>query len=257
MQPPPPTATTWTVVGASVAGTSHAEHAQPCQDAHAYATLPAVGGVALAVSDGAGSVSHAEAGARLAADTAVETARRLLAVPPVDRTEDAWRALLKSILEQARDAVVEAARAAGLPPREFSATLILAIVTGDTIAAAQIGDGACVVATEAGETLSLTGPVIAEYLNETTFLVSPNGIDSARFSVWSGAPAGVALLSDGFQGLALKLPSGIAHGGFFRPLLDFARNGGTTEGLTEWMNSPKVTAKTDDDLTLLLAVPAA
>ena len=69
--------------------------------------------------------------------------------------------------------------------------------------------------------------------------------------------AGVALLTDGLQSLALKLPAATPHAPFFRPLFQFASDPLKSGEIAGWMASPKVAARTDDDLTLLLAVRMA
>jgi hypothetical protein len=108
-----------------------------------------------------------------------------------------------------------------------------------------------------GNFSSLTTPQRGEYVNETTFLTSANALESAQTAVWYGETANLALFSDGLQRLALKLPAGAPHPPFFSPLFHFLA-GMTDESeaqaqLSAFLRSPRLTARTDDDLTLVLA----
>ena len=60
--------------------------------------------------------------------------------------------------------------------------------------------------------------------------------------------------------LALRMPQGVPHPAFFAPLLRLlaaAPEGNhANEQLSGFLRSPQVTQRVDDDLTLVLAVPA-
>ena len=246
----------WKVAGASVPGAGHLRSGLPCQDAHGW-KLEAGGALIAAVADGAGSAPCAEEGARVAVRAAVEQASAIWRVGrPHDR--DDWGRLVQGAFTVARLAVQAAARELGRPVHDLSTTLLLAVATPEQTAAGQVGDGA-VVARLAGEGLTaLTRPPRTEHLNETTFLTSDGALAEMQFALCDEAARGLALLSDGLQMLALKMPQGVPHAPFFAPLLRFTAAASEParahEQLRAFLQSPGVAERTDDDVTLLLAV---
>ena len=231
----------WRIVGASVRGTRHLREGSPCQDAHAWRVLPD-GVVALAVADGAGSAAHAEAGAAAAAHAAIQAL--------------AGHASLDAALAAALTAVEAEAERRGVPARELATTLILALAGAGGVHAAQVGDGALVVEGADGMH-AVTVPMGGEFVNETVFLTSPGALQGAQHASWSGDPLHLAVFSDGLQGLALRQPDHAPHAPFFAPLFRFARDtADPREGeaeLAAFLAGPRVTARADDDLTLVLA----
>lgn len=209
-----------------------------------------------AVADGAGSASCSEIGASLAVQTAVTaTVDRLCAFEP--RSEAEWLALLGSVFQIARHVVVTNAADMEIEPEEFATTLLLAIVMPERLAVGQIGDGAVVVRRTEGGFESVTRSA-SEYVNETTFLTSPTFMEEAQWVVRTGLVSGIALLSDGLQMLALKMPDGQPHGAFFAPLMDLLATAEMTrseEQLEGFLQSPQIAQRADDDLTLVLAIP--
>jgi hypothetical protein len=127
------------------------------------------------------------------------------------------------------------------------------------MAAGQIGDGAIVARLDDDSFLTVVSPRPREYLNETTFLTSESFLDEVDYCVLPVAVTGLALLTDGLQMLALNMPQGKPHPAFFSPLLRQlagAPAGAATQvQLQRFLQSPRVTSRTDDDLTLILAVP--
>jgi hypothetical protein len=242
---------TWRVIGASVRGTGHERTGLPCQDAHAWRRLPG-GALALAVADGAGSAAHAEAGARAAANAAADT----LAKSAATVADGDWTAALDAAFAAALQAVEAEAAAQAVELRELSTTLIACVVTSSGVTAAQVGDGAVIVADAEGMR-ALTAPTSGEFANETVFLTSPGAVDAAQRAAWKGAPLHLAVFTDGLQGLALKHPARTPHEPFFAPLFAFAAEstdaGDAGEQLAEFLRGPRVTARSDDDLTLLIA----
>jgi hypothetical protein len=251
--PPAAPAGRWRVAAASVQGAAHLRAGVPCQDAHRWRALPG-GGLVAAVADGAGSAPLADAGARLAVDAAVAwVADALAADPDADPA-----AALEGAFRAALEAVRAGAAARGVDPSELATTLAAAMATPARVTAAQVGDGAVVVRGRDG---SLHAPAVAaprgEYLNETVFLTSPGALDALRATAWEAAPSHLALLTDGLQLLALRLPGGTPHAPFFEPLFRFAADEPDPERasgrLRDYLAGPRVAARADDDLTLLLA----
>jgi hypothetical protein len=171
----------------------------------------------------------------------------------------AWQAILHTAATAALRAVAQLAAERQQPVGEFASTLILAAATPDVAAVLQIGDGAAVAEVSADSYAALTRPEPCEYANETRFLTSPDALERCQFGAFEGPVTGIVLLTDGVQRLALRMPSGEPHSPLFARLLRFVRHtddAATGEArLVQLLRSGKVTERTDDDLTLLLAVP--
>lgn len=246
----------WRIVAASVRGTSHEKTGQPCQDAHAWRVLP-TGVLVAVVADGAGSAALAKVGAVTAAQAAVDAIGAQEAVLPTLQSDADWHCFLTDALRAARAAVEQEAAARQANPRDLATTLIVAVATPELVAAVQVGDGAAVAGDCEGDLFPLTTPSHGEYVNETTFLVSADALESAQVKIWRGAATHLALFSDGLQHLALNLATGVPHPPFFAPLFRFvaAATNETTahEQLAAFLRSPRVTERTGDDVTLVLA----
>ena len=246
----------WRVLAASVRGTSHEKVGQLCQDAHHWEKL-SEGVLVAAVADGAGSATLGKVGAIVATQTAVETIRLKETVPRTSEDEEGWQLLLSNALVAAKTAVEAEAVACSMTARDLATTLIIVVATPKLVAAAQVGDGVAVASDSEGNLIALTAPQRGEYINETTFLVSPNALETAQINLWHGTAANIALLSDGLQMLALEMTEGRPHAPFFSPLFHFMANvkdeTEAKEQLVAFLRSPRITERTDDDLTLLLA----
>jgi serine/threonine protein phosphatase PrpC len=246
----------WRVAGASVAGSSHEKLGAVCQDSHAWKALPN-GILVLAAADGAGSASAAEIGSSIAARESVKVAVDVLGGAGDSPSDE----LLKDALDRCFDAALQTVNAEagkrGIPSRELATTLIVAAVGRTFAAAAQIGDGAMVAADREQNIFSITTPQCGEYINEVTFLTSPKAAESRQFGVRRTAIAHAAVLTDGVQMLALRMPEGQAHAPFFAPLFRFNAAeedvSASEEKLRSFLRSDRVRMRADDDLTILLA----
>jgi hypothetical protein len=253
--PRPRAPAAWRVAATSVRGTSHAAAGAPCQDAHAWAIE---GGLLLvAVADGAGTAPLAERGAEVAAGASVSSLRAAAASGGIQSVDGAGAALAEAFA-RALAAVEARAGEMGADVRDLAATLTVAMVAPGWVAAAQVGDGAVVVRDREGGLHTLAGAESGgEYLNETVFLTSPGVLDALEVKTFDSAPSHVALLTDGLQMLALKLPGREPHLPFFEPLFGFAGAqhdpDAAAERLAAFLAGPRVSARTDDDLTLVLA----
>ena len=246
----------WKVVAASVAGVSHAKTGLPCQDAHGVKPLDG-GGLIAAVADGAGSAMLAEVGARIAVEVSVQTLeRRILAAR--DANAQISSDDLKEVLAAVQLALETESNARQEPLRELATTLLLVAVSAEQVAVLQVGDGAVVAINAQQELFALTVPPDAEYANATTFVTSPDALESAQIVLQTLPITALALFSDGLQRLALKLPAGAPHAPFFTPLFGFARGlADEAQGaaqLASFLRSPRITERADDDLTLVLGV---
>lgn len=257
----------WTAVGASVAGASHVLRGAPGQDAHLW-LVRADGLLVLAVADGAGSAARGCEGARIAVERVVEVLDGSIGAGPAgdrepggpDLPEDpeAARALFVGAFAAARRLVDARAEAEGAETREFACTLSCAVATGERLLAAQVGDGLVVACGKDGVWSVVLGPRRGEYANETTFLTAGAGLDALDVAVVTPAPVAVAATTDGLLRLASDLAAGRPHTPFFEPLVAWlAATGsdmGAGERLAAFLTSPRVAARADDDLTLVLAL---
>ena len=245
----------WRVVAASVGGTSHLKNNQLCQDAHHWQILPDNVLVA-AVADGAGSAVSGKVGAMVAVEAAIEN----ISVKQLTRRtldDEQVRSVLNDAIIAAKLAVEDEAAACDKQPQDLATTLIITIATPELAAVVQIGDGMAVAKDRIGNLLALTMPDNGEYINATTFLTSPNALDTAQMRIWREAIVNVGVLTDGLQMLALNMAVGEPHKPFFFPLFDFAANaddkGAAKEQLATFLRSDRITQRTDDDLTLIIA----
>jgi hypothetical protein len=131
-------------------------------------------------------------------------------------------------------------------------------VNAEALAVAQLGDGVAVAARQDGGWFLAAAPQKGEYANETHFLTQADALE--RLAVWVFAEPvhALAVMTDGLLRLVLDLERNTPHLPFFRPLLAFAHevrdeDQGRAE-LAAFLGSDRVSARTDDDTTLVLAV---
>lgn len=252
---PSPKYDKWKVIAASVRGLSHEKTGQPCQDANEW-KITSDGILVAAVADGAGSAALGEVGSEIASKIAVSSLCAEVE-KGFEFNEENARQVLKATLITVIEAVQAEAETRQVELRDLATTLILIIAHRNFAVAIQVGDGAAVISDSEGQLHSLTVPSSGEYINETTFVISPNALETAQIGLWQGAISQVAAFSDGLQMLALKIPEGTPHQPFFNPL--FAFSGSAIEGveanekLATFLNSPRIQERADDDLTLLIA----
>jgi hypothetical protein len=246
----------WRIVAASVCGTSHLKNQQLCQDAHHWQVLPD-NVLVVAAADGAGSASLGKVGAMIAVEAAVEHLSHQAITLDTLTDDDLLRESLTDAMLAARKAIEAEATVGNHQPQDLATTLILAIASPEVVAVGQIGDGLAVAKDSTGQLIALTKPNSGEYLNETTFLTSPDATDTAQISVWRENIVNIGVLTDGLQMLALNMVVGEPHKPFFFPLFEFAANAEdkvvAKEQLVRFLSSERITQRTDDDLTLVIA----
>lgn len=254
----PALAARWRVVAASVPGASHARADQPCQDAHCIHVADNL--LIAAVADGAGSAPKSALGAHAAVEAAVACLRARLCqaeAPPDD--EITWTERISEALAEARSAVIRLAESCDDDPRQFAATLSCVVCAGEWVTAGQIGDGIVVFQDRAGALETALAPQRGEYANETSFITEEDALSLAQYLMpRKRALAGVALSTDGLLRLAVSLADHAPHAKFFDPLFTFAQSAEDADAanaaLAEFLGSARVSARTDDDKTLVLAV---
>jgi uncharacterized protein YegL len=241
------------IIGASVIGPLHIMKGIPCQDAHGHDALPS-GHLTFAIADGLGSAPMSEIGSRIAVEAAVDSIKN-------KTSEEMKTAPLSSLARDSilagRKALEDKAVALQCSLRDLACTLISAVIYGDNLAVAHIGDGAVIVK-KRGQLIVASEPGESEYANEVTPLTSTKWEESLRISPVYSDISGVMAFSDGLQRAALrKTDSGrIPYKGFCDPLFSFAEAlKGLEDGereLKEFLASKKISEHSEDDKTLIL-----
>lgn len=251
----------WVYAYASVPGVSHLQSGRPCQDASLCEVFigPNDSSTLLAiVSDGAGSAARADFAASLACESFNLHVQTFLqggnTLGRLDRGVVAnW---LMAIADELREIAAREQR----PVRDFSTTLVAALIDNETAVYVQVGDGCIVVPDRdvAEDYCWIFWPDNGEYINETYFLTDPSLLE--RFQFECGAALGqVAVMTDGVQPIALHYASRSAHSKFFASM--FASLAGISPGyqltrsdsLASFLASDRVCERTDDDKSLVLA----
>ena len=210
-----------------------------------------------AAADGAGSASMGKVGAMVAVETAIENISIKEIIRRTLADDDVVRSLLMEALVAAKKAVEEEAVACEKQLQDLASTLIITIATPEMVAVGQVGDGLAVARDSTGNLIALTMPDSGEYINETIFLTSVGCLDTAQLRVWRQAIVNVGVLTDGLQMLDLNMAVGAPHQPFFFPLFDFVANSEdktvAKDQLVRFLRSERITQRTDDDLTLIIA----
>lgn len=245
----------WKLAAAAATGVSHLRTGAPCQDRHAV--LVDGDRLVVAVSDGAGSASRAEAGAQLAVETAL--AHLATCLP---HAEPVWEDAVRQAARNARQAVLDLADREGLAPREFACTLLLIALSGSKGAALQIGDG-LIAYRDADAWGWFFWPQKGQYANTTNFLIEEDAEAKFECVPVRERVAEVAVMSDGLETIALHFASLSIHEPFLEAVLAPLRSSSETglsfrvsQALEGFLTSDRIASRTDDDLTLVLAARA-
>lgn len=246
----------WRYVDGFAVGLSHRANHTPCQDRCVCAVVPSGDGgdvFVTIVSDGAGSAAHSERGAQLVCDTLLELVSGCVRPSSdLDRIEDE---LARSWFLAARESLRAAAREMEVDIRELAATALLAVASDHQTLCARIGDGGIVVRRTPDAPFEVAlWPESGEYANQTFFITddaAAERITIARFDDVSD----VVAFTDGLQYLALEHATRTAFSPFFVPLVAAVRSAGGTNGklrtqLIDYLNSPAINERTDDDKAL-------
>ena len=251
----------WRYVAASVVGTSHEKSGSTCQDANGCQIHPLPNGenvFVAAVADGAGSAPcGAEGAARTCSSLLRLIAGHLNSGSSVEQITLDTAKLWISTLQQALD---DDAKSASRERRDFACTLLGLIVGNSCAACLQVGDGVMVLADSEEHAYGhVFWPDRGEYANTTHFVTQDDAIEHLRFESVKRQIVEAALLTDGLQNIALNYQQQAAYEPFFKGLfapLRTAEEGCSPElsqSLADFLSSPRVNEKTDDDKTLVLA----
>jgi hypothetical protein len=256
-----PTPCCWRVIGASVTGASHLKHDLPCQDYQASRLLPCGEGQALliALADGAGSAKNADLGAQLAVEAALQSLESSLTTSEPSSLN--FEVSMRLAFDAAQQVLFDQAKGDEIPVRSLATTLTCVAAVDGFITIGQLGDGSVIVRTDEDELLAVTRPQRGEYANETFFLVQEDALENLQVQVLHYPVQGLAVLSDGLMRLALQMPANIPHRPFFKPLFSFAISAEDMDAaagqLASFLSSERVSERTDDDKSLVLAICSA
>jgi hypothetical protein len=251
----------WKFMRASVRGTSHVRAGTRLQDASLCFEATADDGISSLVaiiSDGAGSAAFGGQGASIACRTLSTRAKAAFtSSSSLPSDEDLW-----SWVDDARDRIQLAATRREVAPREFAATLVMVVVTPSDIMTAHIGDGAIVARNKNTTAWSLlSAPHHGEYAS-ATFFVTDDPQPALRIARAENHYDAICAFSDGIENLVLNSSTWEPAAGFFDPitrsLVDSDAAGHDkrlSERLADFLASKNVIDRTDDDKTLIVAVP--
>jgi hypothetical protein len=251
----------WRIAAASATGTSHERNGAPCQDNWVLKELASGSGPVLlvAVSDGAGSACYSEIGSRLAVDGLVQSAEAFFA--DGGALSGLERADMCRWMHDIAGSIAATAREGGHEARDYSCTLLAALVGSTHAAFAQIGDGAIVVSNGEDDGWSYVfWPQHGEYANTTNFIQSHDLDTLMEFEVAPCRFRELAIFSDGIENLVLHKAERAVHQRFFRDMMRPLRASAAigideelSDGLRRYLASPVICERTDDDKTLVLA----
>lgn len=250
----------WRYAHASVIGLSHQNQDTDCQDRFACETFSADEGEILiaAVADGAGSTSEGEIGAEVACETFVAQIKSFLSTKnaSIDSLNETFA---KHWIEYFQTEIKQKASEKEKDLREFASTLIGAVIGKTSGIFYQVGDGGAVFSTS-GKLQSYqfgVEPADAEYVNMTDFLTDETAFESLRFAKIDEHIEDLILFSDGIYSVAVDYQNNSPHEPFLMPMIAPLRNSAEVNGLNQklenFLSSPKLNEKTDDDKTIILA----
>lgn len=251
----------WRFAHASVIGAAHVAQQTECQDRFVCRTIETEtdGAVLIAaVADGAGSTTDGGRGAEIACEFFANQAEEFLKSGNASvhsLNEDFGRRWIGFF--QTR--IAELARENEKETRDYASTLIGAVVGANGAAFYQVGDGGAVYSAD-GKLSSYqfaVEPTESEYVNVTEFLTDEAAATSLRFRYIERAVEDLILFSDGIYAVAVDYKNNQPHEPFLMPMIAPLRSGKAANDLNEklekFLASPKLSEKTDDDKTMILA----
>jgi hypothetical protein len=243
----------WRFASASTVGASHIRAGLPCQD-RIGSNLEE--GILVAVAaDGAGSARHSDEGAELVVRTILES----LNIAALRQT-DCLPNFLRLAAARARESVLNLARDRGVSEREFACTLLVTVATPTTTACAHLGDGVIAVCDGTEEWSWVFWPQRGEYANTTRFLTDSDALTHLNVDLLRTPITDFAMMTDGLESLAITYATQTVHDPFFNSILAplhrsacIGRDAHLSDALVEFLQSPRVAQKADDDLSVIIA----
>lgn len=239
----------WNTIAASTIGSAHLKQNKTNEDAFALGSSLSKH-LILVASDGAGSAACAAQGSAFVTQTML----KLLSELKGSASRFALECELLACLHVLQAELRIFARIQERPVKDFSATLLAAVLAPPYLLALQVGDGAIVVKDDEG-TRFVTQPFHGEYASETIFVSSDDALQKASFAVLPLADIhSLALLTDGLEPVALAKNEPFVD--FFDPLFAFTAKdkepAQKCRDLQDFLASERIAARTHDDKTLIL-----
>ena len=246
----------WFYAGASVRGSSHEVNGSICQDIiHVEALGPERDILIIAISDGAGSASHADEGAKIVVEEWVAFSKNLIANNPQPATviSDIDRKDIENLMLAIQARVTESSTRHQVNPSEYSATMLGAIVHSRGGVVAQVGDGCWVL--RSNDVLACASwPQGGEFVGQTVFATSKSASDFIQLATLPPEFDMLVGFTDGIERMAIDLAAMLPSSQFFLPLARGLRDLGTNaeNALREFLASDRVCAVTDDDKSIVV-----
>jgi len=213
--------------------------------------------IVIIVSDGAGSAPFGGEGASLICRALTVWSRQHFSAADSLPTDD----LLERWLNDARQLVNTAASRRNLESRDFAATLIFVISSGDESVVLHVGDGCAVL--RDGDTSSWIAPswpFHGEYASTTAFVTDEPTPNTSIVRHLRPITA-ISVFSDGLERLALDLRARQPFVPFFDSIIapvvssvSIGKDNDLSGKLNSFLGSDGVNSRSDDDKTLVLAV---
>ena len=250
----------WKIAHASVTGTSHLARGTECQDRFDSQVLETLEGKVMVVvlADGAGSSELSQVGAELACRLFIQ--QIAVHFESEGKLTDLNRNFGVLWLEYFRQKIGEQAAEEDKLVRKYACTFLAAVIGESGAVFYQVGDGA-IVCSLSGEAESYFFPIAPAkkiYANATNFITNES---AEKYLVYDYIPEAIedlAMFTDGVESFAVNFQTEMPHEPFLRPMLAPLRKADQTntninDNLAEFLDSPRINDKTDDDKTLFLA----
>ncbi len=251
----------WRIAHASAIGQAHINQNTECQDRFACATVETgtEGEVLIAVvADGAGSTTDGQIGAQIACQIFTKEVTDFLSAKDAS-VKSLTADFGKLWISYFQKKIAEISQLNKKELRDYASTFVGAVIGTNSAVFYQVGDGG-IVFSSSGDAKSYRfaiAPVEAEYVNVTEFVTDETAVESLRFELIEEAVEDLILFSDGIYAVAVDYQNNQPHEPFLMPMIAPLRNGNAPNGLNEklenFLSSPKINEKTDDDKTIILA----
>lgn len=259
--------TRWTHIQAVQIGTAHSQLGLFCQDkAVSEEVKTEEDSVFVAVvSDGAGSASHSHIGSNIATQLTLKYIKEFLECNSSIESLAESEVTIQGWVRQIQEQIIEVANDAGVSRHKYACTLTVAIVHASLGLFFQVGDGGIIFGKDDSYDLAFW-PMQYEYANVTDFVTGTNATQALRIKAVQCPIDRVAVMSDGLHQLALVFESQKVHIPFFKAMfqplqrhleIDPSKSLSSeklSEALCQFLASPIVCEKTDDDKSLVLAL---
>lgn len=250
----------WQWAAARSIGTSHLKAGSFCQDAWCCAELARDDYSVLAaiVSDGAGSAPYAATGSKVVCTSLMRSVRSFFAEK---KLEDLTEEKIWEWVDLIRDRLQTFADQKGVRLQDYAATLVALFADQTHTVILHIGDGAVVVRKSPESEWEVPSwPYQGEFASTTTFITDKT---EPRLTITpiDEPISDFAIFSDGIERLVLNYGENKAYSPFFdrmiaplRSLEETGKSDLLSKALHDYLSSPKVCERTDDDKTLILGV---